>query len=169
MTLTIKTASMQDDYTAFADLCRAYVGWCRQRYESLPWFVEEVFGYQSLDEELKGLDIKYGPPNGRTMLAELDGQVVAGGAYRRLSDGICELKRLYVSDSAQGHGVGRSLSEALMTEAKADGYVMMRLDTGHLLAEAIAMYEKLGFVRCAPYHDYPAKFMPYLVFMEKTL
>lgn len=169
MTSKIKTAITPEDYTAFAGLCRDYVGWCRRRYESLPWFVEEVFGYQSLDEELKGLDIKYGSPNGRTLLAEVNGQVVAGGAYRRLSDGICELKRLYVSDAAQGHGVGRSLSAALMAAAKAEGYVIMRLDTGHLLNEAISMYEKLGFVRCAPYHDYPAKFMPYLVFMEKTL
>jgi GNAT superfamily N-acetyltransferase len=169
MTIAIKMAAGAHDYEAFGELCRDYVCWCRKRYESIPWFVEEVFGYQSLEEELKGLDLKYGPPKGRTLLVEIDGQIVAGGAYRKLSDTICELKRLYVADSAKGRGVGRALSEALLASARADGFTLMQLDTGNLLTEAIAMYEKMGFNHCAPYRTYPDKLMPYLVFMERAL
>ncbi|MGZ6041297.1 MAG: hypothetical protein ACXWKW_03815, partial [Asticcacaulis sp.] len=85
MTLTIRQAETPEDYAAFGDLCRDYVNWSRHRYESVPWLVEEVFGYQSLDDELKALHLKYGPPKGRTFLAEKDGSIVAGGAYHRLS------------------------------------------------------------------------------------
>ena len=169
MTLSIRQASSDADYAAFGELCRTYVDWCRARYAHDTWFVTEVFGYQSLDDELKDLSLKYGPPKGRTYLAIQEGVVAGGGAYRRTSETTCELKRLYVSDTAKGQGVGRRLSEALMQAAREDGFTRMQLDTGNLLTEAIAMYEKLGFERCPPYHSYPERLMPYLVFMQRAL
>jgi len=90
---TIRLANTTTDYEAFGRVCRSYVDWCRERYRDMPWFVEEVFGYQSLDDELKVLAVKYGQPNGRTMVVTLGDQIVAGGAYRHLSDTVCELKR----------------------------------------------------------------------------
>jgi len=166
---SIRTAESGADYEGFGEVCRLYVGWCRERYRDMPWFVEEVFGYQSLDEELKVLAAKYGPPNGRTMVVDIGGKVVGGGAYRHLSAGVCELKRLYVTDTARGLGVGRKLSNALVELARQDGYGLMRLDTGDRLVEAVAMYESMGFKHIAPYQEYPARLMPYLVFMEKPL
>jgi ribosomal protein S18 acetylase RimI-like enzyme len=165
----IRFAETAADYAAFGGLCRAYFAWCRARYSEMPWFVDEVFGQQSFDEELKVLATKYGPPTARTMLAMRGGQALAGGAYHQLADGVCELKRLYVRDEARGLGLGRRLTDALIAAARTDGYRMMRLDTAHLLNEAIAMYESMGFRRIAPYRDYPARLTPYLVFMERPL
>ena len=169
MTIGIRTAESADDYAVFGELCRAYIGWCRERYAGVPWLVEEVFGHQSFEDELKGLATKYGPPKGKTLLALRDGRAIGGGAYHQLADGVCELKRLYVADEARGLGVGRQLSESLMASAKAEGFTVMRLDTGNLLNEAIAMYHAMGFRDIAPYLDYPERFLPYLVFMERTL
>jgi GNAT superfamily N-acetyltransferase len=165
----IITADSQEDYEGFGSVCRAYVEWCRERYSDMPWFVEEVFGYQALEEELKGLKEKYGQPAGRTMLVISQGRVVAGGAYRRLSDTVCELKRLFVTDRARGSGLGRKLSDALISGAVADGYARMQLDTGNRLTEAISMYGSMGFKHIEPYQEYPEHLMPYLVFMEKRL
>lgn len=165
----IRLAEGAADYAAFAEVCRAYLDWCRARYREMPWFVEEVFGHQAFDAELEVLAAKYGPPAGRTMIAVADGRVVAGGAYHAMEDGVCELKRLYVTDGARGLGLGRKLSEALVASARADGFRLIRLDTAHLLVEAIAMYESMGFQRIAPYRDYPDRLMPYLVFMERPL
>jgi len=165
----IEEAHSTADFAGFGEVCRAYVDWCRTRYRDMPWFVEEVFGYQALDEELKLLAAKYGPPNGRTMIARVDGEIVAGGAYKTLSADICELKRLFVGENARGLGLGRKLLEVLMAAAKADGFAAMRLDTGHLMQEAIAMYQAAGFEPIAPYLTYPDRLMPYLIFMEKRL
>lgn len=165
----IRLAATAADYDAFGEVCRAYFAWCRARYSDMPWFVDEVFGQQSFDAELKVLAAKYGPPAGRTMIAVRDGQVIAAGAYQKLADGVCELKRLYVTDAARGLGLGRKLTDALTASARADGFILMRLDTAHLLEEAIAMYDSMGFSRIAPYRDYPAHLMPYLVFMERSL
>ena len=166
---TLVTAQTPEDFEAFGDVCRAYAAWCRERYRDMPWFVEEVFGHQAMEGELRQLAQKYGRPAGRTILVKGQHGVVGGGAYRRLSGTICELKRLYVTDEARGSGLGRRLSDALIGAAIADGYMTMKLDTGHRLTEAISMYESMGFEHIEPYQDYPQRLMPYLVFMTKSL
>lgn len=166
---TVIPAVTPEEFAAFGSVCSAYVEWCRERYRDMPWFVEEVFGYQALEDELKELAQKYGQPAGRTMLAVGKDGVVAGGAYRRSSDTVCELKRLYVTDKARGFGLGRKLSDALISAAISDGYITMQLDTGDRLTEAISMYKSMGFEHIPPYHEYPERLMPYLVFMEKSL
>jgi GNAT superfamily N-acetyltransferase len=165
----IEEARSAADFAGFGEVCRSYVGWCRARYREMPWFVEQVFGYQALDEELKILAAKYGRPNGRTMIARIDGEIVAGGAYKTLSGDVCELKRLFVGENARGLGLGRRLLDALIAAACADGFTAMRLDTGHLMHEAIAMYKAAGFEAIAPYLTYPERLMPYLIFMERRL
>ena len=165
----IYLAKTPSDYEAFGALVGEYVGWCRTRYQDDTWFVEQVFGYQDLDQELRELATAYGPPNGKTLLVRSDDQVSGGGAFRRLPDGSCEMKRLYVSERFKGRGIGRRLAEALIDAARMDGFELMRLDTGNLLTEAITMYRKLGFKDCAPYLEYPQKLLPYLVFMELPL
>ncbi|MBI1405740.1 MAG: GNAT family N-acetyltransferase [Caulobacter sp.] len=165
----IRPAASQADYDAFGRVCRQYVDWCRARYADMGWFVEEAFGHQSLDAELAVLSEKYGPPNGLTLIALRGGQVVASGAWRRTSDGVCELKRLYVTDAARGLGLGRRLSQALIATARDAGFRTMQLDTARRLIEAIAMYRSMGFAEIAPYHAYPEHLMPELVFMETSL
>jgi putative acetyltransferase len=76
---------------------------------------------------------------------------------------------LYVSERFRGQGLGRRLCEAITASATDAGFRLMRLDTGHLLTEAIGMYQSIGFRVCAPYQEYPDRLMPYLVFMEMPL
>jgi ribosomal protein S18 acetylase RimI-like enzyme len=79
------------------------------------------------------------------------------------------MKRLFVPVRFQGHGTGRLLCQRLLEAATADGYEVMRLDTGEQNIEAIAMYESLGFQPCPAYHDYPPQLMRHLLFLEKRL
>lgn len=169
MSALIREVTSAQDYHAFALLIGEYVAWLRARYEREVWFITEVLDRQSLSSELETLPATYGPPNGRTLAAVQDGEIRGCGAYRRLGDGVCEMKRLYVPVRFQGAGVGRQLCAALITAARNDGYQLMRLDTGRLLREAIAMYQSLGFRECAPYREYPEKLRPYLMFMELPL
>jgi ribosomal protein S18 acetylase RimI-like enzyme len=165
----IRVATTVEDFQAFGEIVSAYVGWCRERYRDDAWFVERVFGHQSLADELEDLAAAYAPPNGKTLLSVRDGEICGGGAYRRLPDGSCEMKRLFVHDRFKGQGVGRRLCTALIETARSDGFELMRLDTGHLLTEAIGMYASFGFEDAPPHHTYPDDLMPYLVFMELRL
>jgi ribosomal protein S18 acetylase RimI-like enzyme len=165
----IRIATTPADFEAFAGLVTEYVAWCRIRYQAHPWFVDRVFGHQSLASELAALSASYSPPKGLTLVAVRDGRICGAGAYRRLADGTCEMKRLFVSDRCKGTGIGRRLCAAIIAHARDEGFALMRLDTANLMTEAVGLYESLGFRHCEPYHEYPAELRPYIVFMELAL
>jgi len=165
----IREASSAQDYAAFSQLIGEYVSWLRSRYEQDNWFITEVLDKQSLSSELENLPTMYGSPNGRVFLAVYDNEVRGCGAYRRLADGTCEMKRVFVPMRFQGAGLGRRICSVLIASARADGFPLMRLDTGNLMKEATTMYQSFGFKECSPYYEYPEKLMPYFVFMELPL
>jgi ribosomal protein S18 acetylase RimI-like enzyme len=165
----IAEATTDEDYAAFGALIREYWEWLQSRYADVPGLVDNVGGYQALDAELMSLPATYGPPKGRTLLARRDGEVVGGVALKDLGDGSCEMKRLFVPERFHGGGTGRRLCGALLDMAVADGYRLMRLDTGSHNTEALAMYESLGFREGPSYHDYPAELVPHLRFLERPL
>lgn len=165
----IRVATTPDDFAALAALVTEYVDWCRARYADVGWFVEKVFGHQSLEAELSRLHESYAPPKGRALLYVVDGEVRGAGAWRVLPDGASEMKRLFVPERFQRQGIGRRLCAALIESARSEGYAVMRLDTGDRLSEAIALYESFGFRRTTPYLAYPTDLLPFLVFMERPL
>jgi GNAT superfamily N-acetyltransferase len=165
----IVVATTDSDYQIFGGLIREYWDWLHARYADLPGFIDAVGGHQALDDELNDLRETYGPPAGKALMAMREGQISGGIAYRDLHDGSCEMKRLFVPGRFQGQGTGRLLCQALLDTAAADGYRLMRLDTGNQNAEALTMYESLGFHECLAYHEYPADLMKHLLFLEKPL
>lgn len=167
--VSIRAAAGASDYRAFAALLADYVAWCRARHADDPSFVERVFGHQAFDEEILELPTRYGPPDGAALLAVQAEDVVGVGAWHRLADGTCEMKRVFVAERAQGRGVGRRLCEALLADARRAGFALMRMDTSVRFTEALAMYASLGFRHCAPYQAYPPGIAERLVFLERPL
>ena len=78
-----------------------------------------------------------------------------------------EVKRMFVDEARRGLGTGRKLLDHLAMFAKMAGVGILRLETGIHQPEALALYERAGFVRRAPFGDYGDD--PLSVFMEKRL
>jgi len=95
------------------------------------------------------------PPTGAFLLARLDGEVVGCGGLQSLGEGVAEVKRMWVSPSARGRGVGRRLLEVLEERARSLGHDVVRLDTNGTLDEARAMYARAGYVEIDRYNDNP--------------
>ena len=119
---------------------------------------------QHYEDEIRDLEAKYGRPEGRLYLALWDGESAGCIALRKLDDGCCEMKRLYVRPAFRGHKIGDALVDRIIQDAKAIGYRYMLLDTLPFLESAIHMYQKRGFYEIPCYNDSPVEttiFMQY--------
>lgn len=97
-----------------------------------------------------------GPPGGTYLVGYRDGVPVCGGGLKRLPDGTCEIKRMYVTPQARRSGVARALLSALEDAARGMGYRVARLDTGARQPHAIAFYQASGYRRVGNFNDNPA-------------
>jgi ribosomal protein S18 acetylase RimI-like enzyme len=88
------------------------------------------------------------------VLARLEGRAVGCGAMRPLTAGVSEIKRVYVRTDCRGRGLARRIVAALESEARTHGLKAMRLETGVLQPEAIALYKKLGYGRIPCFGEY---------------
>ena len=156
MPITITEASSDTDVATIRELFRAYA-------ESLPFSLD----FQGFQAELAELPGRFSPPAGCLLIARRASMPLGIVGLKPLALGIAEIKRLYVTPEARGAGLGRGLDERALAEARAKNYDRVRLDTHRpSMAEAIALYRRLGFVEIAPYGpDLGGE----IVFFEKRL
>lgn len=100
------------------------------------------------------------------LVARREGRAVGCGALR-LAPGYGEIKRMYVSPSQRGSGLGRRLLEQLCAAARERGLPLVRLETGVDQPEALGLYERAGFQRTGAFGSYPAD--PLSLFYEKSV
>jgi DNA-binding MarR family transcriptional regulator/GNAT superfamily N-acetyltransferase len=100
------------------------------------------------DEELT-------PPAGLLLVATLRDDPVSCGALKLHADGHAEVKRMWVSPSARGLGVGRRILAELEAEARTRGVRVLRLETNRALSEAIGLYRSAGYREVEAFNDEP--------------
>lgn len=122
--------------------------------------------FQDFEQELAGLPGDYAPPAGRLYLAYQDQQPAACVGLRKIGEGICEMKRLYVRPLYRGQGIGRQLVLTLVKDARALGYSRMRLDMLPSMKRALELYKTIGFKPIDPYRSNP---VPGAMFLELNL
>jgi ribosomal protein S18 acetylase RimI-like enzyme len=86
---------------------------------------------------------------------------------------------MYIQPEVRGVGAGRRLLEQLMTDARAIGYRVIRLESLKFLSPAHMLYRSMGFVEITPYDEHSMKsyqapdaedaFRASVVFMEARL
>jgi carbonic anhydrase len=111
--------------------------------------------FQGFDEEMASLPGAYAPPRGRLFYAENDSRPAGCVGVRPFSEGVCELKRLYVEPAERGFGIGRTLTLAAIRAAREMGYRKMLLDTLPAMRIASRLYRELGFRETPAYYQTP--------------
>jgi ribosomal protein S18 acetylase RimI-like enzyme len=128
--------------------------------------------FQGFAAELARLPGEYAPPRGRLLLAYarsgqgLRAEPAGCVGLRPLEGEVAEMKRMYIPPAFRGRGLGRSLAERLLAEARQAGYRRLRLDTIATMKEALGLYRSLGFRDIPPYRFNP---IPGAVYLEMDL
>jgi putative acetyltransferase len=117
---------------------------------------------QGFAEEVTALPGVYAPPEGRLLLAMIEGEPAGTAALRPLDARRCEARRLYVSPRFRGRGAGRVLLDRLIEEARTAGYSAIYCDTLKSMTAALQMYKESGFSEVAPYSATPTPDAIYL-------
>jgi len=107
-------------------------------------------------------------------VARVGGQAVGTGAVRRMAaeastddQPFGEVKRMYLDPTFRGRGYAARMLDALETEMRDQGLVRAALETGRHQLEAVKLYERCGYARCAPFAGYPDNGLS--LFMAKSL
>ena len=66
-------------------------------------------------------------------------------AFRKKTDGVGEVKRLFLRKEYRGKGISKELLKTLENHAIEQGYATLFLDTRITLEPAVSLYRSLGF------------------------
>ena len=145
-----------------AEVKRVILTVCHEIWQ-LP--LEVIRCYDAMSD-LDDLNSHYFNNKGIFLVLIDNGMIVGSGSIRRLSDDICELKRMWFLKDYRGKGLGWKMAQMLLDFAKKTGYKKVRLDTVDEFkqAQAIKLYKQLGFSLIERYNEGFAT-----VFMEKVL
>ena len=108
--LRIRQASNPEDVAAVHTLFEEYAATIRTD-----------LCFQGFAQELATLPGSYAPPRGRLLLATDTHGPAGCVGLRPVGDAICEMKRLFVRSPYQGRGLGRTLAQRVIAEARAVG------------------------------------------------
>ncbi len=97
------------------------------------------------DADFDDIDGVYLQSGGEFLVGELDGDIVAMAALRRIDSTKAELKRMRVLPEHQRRGFGQAMLDALERRARELGFVVLELDTTTQQLAARGLYERNGY------------------------
>ena len=92
---------------------------------------------------------------------------IACASFKKYDTDVAEVKRVFVRREYRGQGLSKQLMRLLEDKAREKGYTKLILETGAVLMEATALYERIGYSRMENYGQY--KDMKGSICMEKAL
>jgi len=151
----------------FLEYLKWVISMLKSEYD-LNYSVEDIKGI--VDSDMVELG-RFFPPEGRLLLAQDDDVLSGCICLKKIDQEIGEIKRMYVKPQLRGKGIGRSLLEAAINEARLIGYSKIRLDSARFMCEAHGLYYSAGFEEIEPYEESEIQgdLIPYWIFMEKDL
>lgn len=168
MSIRIAQVEGEDQIEQLRALLSDYVAFLRDlQKDTIP--LSTPRGLQNVNEELATLPGIFVPPKGYFLVALNEAQVIGCIALQPISEGVGELKRMYVKSAYRGQQVGWRLLETLVSAARDAGYRRIFLDSHFTMHKAHSLYQQVGFKVVAPPADTPEPLKATVIFMELNL
>jgi len=97
------------------------------------------------DADLDRVEEFYVQNAGHFEVCTIEGNIVGTWGILPLQKGRCELRKMYLSRSARGLGLGKQMLERAIAWARSKGFTHIELETASILKEAINLYQAYGF------------------------
>jgi putative acetyltransferase len=108
-------------------------------------------------------------PGGQIVMAIVDGERIGCCALVFVKTGVFEVAKMAVSECYRGQGIGRRLLEYTIAQARKLGAHTLELASNTKLANAVHLYESLGFRHLPPERVEPSPYARANVFMTLNL
>lgn len=108
-------------------------------------------------------------PGGRIFFATRGDDIVGCCALIATGPDSYEVAKMAVDETQRNQGIGKSMLEHVIQEARALGARRLTLETNSRLMNAIHVYESLGFRHVDPSRIEPSPYKRANVFMEQLL
>ena len=167
--MRIRPATTPTDLAAVRQLCWEYRAHLMDLSETDAEITRTFYPEPKYTALMDNLAQEHARPHGIILLAERGGVPIGCAMSHAVDSLTSEIKRVFVSPSCRGQGTARALMQALMEQARDDGFARVVLDTSVNLHAARALYTALGFAARGPYQEIPAAVLPHLLFFEANL
>jgi len=108
---------------------------------------------ESTDADLKDIERSYFDNGGAFyVLEDRPGSIIGAYGLYPIDRATCELRKMYLSKSFRGRGLGKLLLEDALAKARRTGFGKVTLETASVLTEAISLYKSYGFLEYKPDH-----------------
>jgi putative acetyltransferase len=99
------------------------------------------------DRDVLHVEEAYWATGGEFWVVEQDGQLVGTAGYYPVNRGekAVEIRKMYLSPTVRGQGLGRHLLQRLEAAIGAKGFEQIWLETATVLKEAVRLYESSGY------------------------
>jgi putative acetyltransferase len=110
---------------------------------------------KSLLQDIDDVEECYFNHDGIFLAMSDDDRIIGTGAVLKLTDEICELKRVWLLHEYHGRGLGYRIMQELLAFAREKGYARMRLETDQVYQDrAFNFYKRLGFYEIPRYSQH---------------
>ncbi len=109
------------------------------------WTAQLGFEVGPWDDDMHNIPEAYLTPGGEFIVGEVNGRIVALGAFHRESDGRASVQRVGVQPDLQRRGVGRAVMAELENRARRAGITSFHLDTSIGQVAAQKLYTSCGY------------------------
>jgi len=117
--------------------------------------LDKEFWVRYPDTQQNFAPFNYVDDSARVIVVYQDHQPVGCGCFRPMKESkTAEIKRMYVDPAFRNHGIGKIILQELELWAIEDGFEIAKLETGIKQPEAIAAYEKSGYLRIPNFPPY---------------
>jgi DNA-binding MarR family transcriptional regulator/GNAT superfamily N-acetyltransferase len=130
------------------------LGWLVERHGVL--YAREYGWDASFERLVAGIVAEFDPDTDRAWIAEVDGTRAGAVLCVHHDETTAKLRTLLVEPSARGRGVGKTLVNKVILDARRRGYKTLTLWTNDVLHAARHIYEQAGFTLQgeAPHHAF---------------